>query len=308
MRRSGVALGYRLLVAPVLGWGGSYRASAIAGGHSPALMQNALRCGIAALILTVLLGPLRARLPRGRLALWAALSGLLMVTIYFEGFAEGVIRAGAGNASVLASTSPLFVLVFARLFLGERMPWAGALGLVCGFVGVVLMVWSQLGGGHGDSLALGMAVALLAGASWAAGTLLVKWLADREPDLDVTGLTTAQYLVGGGLLVVLAFAIDGTGGTDWSSGELWGAIAFLAVGASVIATLAFFAALKRLPATVVSSSQILVPVVAVLIEAVRGNAPTAVVLAGMVLAVGGVALVILAPLLAERSEAAAPAG
>jgi drug/metabolite transporter (DMT)-like permease len=228
-----------------------------------------------------------------------------MVTIYFEGFAEGVIRAGAGNASVLASTSPLFVLVFARLFLGERMPWAGALGLVCGFVGIVLMVSSQLGGGHGSSLALGMAVALVAGASWAVGTLLVKWLAERDPDLDIIGLTAGQYLIGGGLLVVLAFAIDGTQGTDWSSGEFWAAVAFLAIGAGVIAVLGFFGALKRLPATVVSSSQILVPVVAVLIEAVRGHPPTAVVLAGMAFAVGGVALVILAPMLATRPAAAA---
>lgn len=304
MRRSGVAVGYLLLVLPVLGWGGSYRASAIAGSYSSALMQNALRCGIAALLLIVLLRPLHARLPRGRLAFWTVITGLLMITIYFEGFAEGVIRAGAGNASVLASTSPLFVLVFARLFLGERMPWAGALGLVCGFVGIVLMVSSQLGGGHGSSLALGMAVALLAGASWAVGTLLVKWLAEGEPELDIVGLTAGQYLIGGGLLVVLAFAIDGTQGTDWSSREFWAAIAFLAIGAGVIAVLGFFGALKRLPATVVSSSQILVPVVAVLIEAVRGHPPTTVVLAGMALAVGGVALVILAPMLAPRPAAA----
>ena len=291
----------------MLGWGGSYRASAIAGSYSSALMQNALRCAIAALLLIALLRPLHARLPRGRLAFWTVVTGLLMVTIYFEGFAEGVIRAGAGNASVLASTSPLFVLVFARLFLGERMPWVGALGLVCGFVGIVLMVWSQLGGGHGSSLALGMAVALVAGASWAVGTLIVKWLAERDPDLDITGLTAGQYLVGGGLLVVLAFTIDGTDGTSWSSGEFWRAIAFLAIGAGVIAVLGFYAALKRLPATVVSSSQILVPVVAVVIEAVRGNPPTTVVLAGMAFAVGGVALVILAPMLAHRPVAAAHA-
>ena len=281
-------------------WGGSYRASAIAGKHSPALMQNGLRCGIAAVLLFALLRPLGARLPRGRLAFWAAVSGLLMVVVYYEGFAEGIVRAGAGNASVLASTSPLFVVVFARAYLGERMPLAGALGLVAGFSGVVVMVSSQLGGGHGSNLALGMVLALCAGASWAAGTLLVKWLAEHEEQLDVTGLTAGQYLIGGLVLVVLSFAIDGTRGTNWSSGEFWGAISFLTVGATVIAVVAFFAALKRLPATIVSTSQILVPVVAVLIEAARGNPPTGVVLAGMALAVGGVALVNLAPHLARQ--------
>jgi len=232
--------------------------------------------------------------------LWAAISGLLMVVVFYEGFAEGVVRAGAGNASVLASTSPLFVLVFARAYLGERMPPAGVVGLVAGFSGVVVMVSSQLGGGHGSDLALGMVLALCAGASFAAGTLLVKWLAEREQQLDVTGLTAGQYLVGGLVLVVLAFAIDGTHGTNWSSGEFWGAMSFLTVGATVIAVLAFFAALKRLPATIVSTSQILVPVVAVLIEAARGHPPTGVVLVGMALAFGGVALVNLAPRLARQ--------
>jgi drug/metabolite transporter (DMT)-like permease len=302
VRRSAASAGYLFLVAPVLLWGGSYRAATIAGSHSPALMENGLRCGIAALLLLAALRPLGSRLPRGRLAMWAAISGVLMVVVYYEGFAEGVIRAGAGNASVLGSTSPLFVLVFARLYLGERMPLAAVLGLVAGFSGVVVMVSSQLGGGHGSDLVLGMVLALSSGASWAAGTLLVKWLAEREPDLDVTGLTAGQYVVGGFILVVLAFAIDGTGDTGWSSGDFWAAMAFLTLGATVIAVITFFEALKRLPATIVSTSQILVPVVAVLIEAVRGNPPNSVVLAGMGLAVGGVALVNLAPVLVRPSN------
>jgi len=304
VRRSAASAGYLFLVAPVLLWGGSYRAATIAGSHSPALMENGLRCGIAALLLLAALRPLGSRLPRGRLAMWAAISGVLMVVVYYEGFAEGVIRAGAGNASVLGSTSPLFVLIFARLYLGERMPLAAVLGLVAGFSGVVVMVSSQLGGGHGSDLVLGMVLALSSGASWAAGTLLVKWLAEREPDLDVTGLTAGQYVVGGLILVVLAFAIDGTGGTGWSSGDFWAAMAFLTVGATVIAVITFFEALKRLPATIVSTSQILVPVVAVLIEAVRGNPPGGVVLVGMGLAVGGVGLVNLAPALARAPATA----
>jgi len=64
VRRSAASAGYLFLLAPVLLWGGSYRASAIAGEHSPALMQNGVRCGIAAVLLLALLRPLGARLPR----------------------------------------------------------------------------------------------------------------------------------------------------------------------------------------------------------------------------------------------------
>jgi drug/metabolite transporter (DMT)-like permease len=303
--RSAAATGYLMLAAPVLFWGGSYRAVAIAGPHATALTLNALRAVIAAGLLVVLLPLLRGRFPTGILLGWAAITGVLGVVVFLEGFSEAVLRSGAGNAAVLSNTSPFFVLLLGRLILGERMKPAGMLGLCVGFAGVVTMVSSQLGGAHGGKFALGLAMALAAGAGWGVSTLMVKLLAQRDPNLDVLGLTTAQYLVGGGILGVLALAIDGTGGAQWSSGDLWGAVMFMAAGASVAAIVLFFAALKRLPATVASSAQFLVPVVAVLIEIVRGNTPGGVVLLGMAITVGGVALVNLAPQLRLPSRSAA---
>ena len=163
------------------------------------------------------------------------------------------------------------------------------------------MVSSQLGGGRetGD-LVLGMGLALAAAAGWGVTTLLVKWLAERDPELDVLGLTAGQFVVGGAALGIVAFAVEGTGGTDWRSGSLWGAVAWLAVGASAIAYFAFFAALKRASANAVSASLFLVPVVAVLVETARGDAPDAIVGIGMALAVAGVALVMFAPQLEAR--------
>ena len=295
--RSSAATGYILLAAPVLFWGGSYRAVAIAGPHTSALMLNGLRALISAGLLVALLPLLRSRFPTGRLLMWSAVTGVLGVVVFLEGFAEGVLRAGAGNAAVLSNTSPFFVLLLGRLVLGERLKPAGVLGLMIGFAGVVTMVASQLGGTHGGDLALGMVLALAAGAGWGFATLIVKWLAQRDPTLDVTAISAGQYVVGGLILGVLAFTIDGTGGTQWSSGDLWGALAYLTVGSSVIGFIAFFGALKRLKASVASAAQFLVPVVAVLIEIVRGTVPGAVVLVGMVITVGGVALVNLAPTL-----------
>lgn len=294
-QRSTAATGYILLAAPVLFWGGSYRAVAIGGPQTSALMLNGLRALISAGLLLLLLPLLRSRFPTGRLLMWSAVTGVLGVVVFLEGFAEGVLRAGAGNAAVLSNTSPFFVLVLGRLVLGERLKPAGVLGLLIGFAGVVTMVGSQLGGAHGSDLALGMALALAAGAGWGFATLIVKWLAQRDPALDVTAISAGQYVVGGLILGVLAFSIDGTGGTNWSSADLWGSLAFLTVGASVIGFIAFFAALKRLKASVASAAQFLVPVVAVLIEIIRGTVPGAVVLVGMVITVAGVALVNFAP-------------
>jgi drug/metabolite transporter (DMT)-like permease len=269
-------------------------------------MLSALRALPAALLLVAALPILGARLPQGRLWLWAGLTGLLGVTLFLYGLSEGTKLAGPGNAAVLANTPPFFVLVLGWLFLGERITAAGLAGLVIGFAGVVVMVSSQLGGGPGGAdLVLGMGLALAAAAGWGVTTLLVKWLAERDPDLDVLGLTAGQFIVGGAVLGVLAFLVDGTGGTEWASGELWSALAWLVVGASALAYAAFFGALKRASATAVSASLFLVPVVGVLVEAARDNPPSVVVGVGMALAVAGVALVLFAPQLEARRRVVA---
>lgn len=293
-RDEGVAAAY--LVAAMFFWGTAFRATAIAAEDASATMVSALRAAPAALVLLALFPLFRARLPRGELWLWAAVSGVLAVPLTLIGIAEGTTRAGAGNAAVLVNTTPFFVLVFGRLFLGERVSRTGLAGIVIGFTGVVVMVSTQLGGDvETGSFLLGMALALAGAVGWGASALIVKWRAELDPSLDVLGLSVAQYLVGAPILAALAFGLEGTGGTDWSSTGLWGASAWLAVGSSVVGSVAFLAALKRISATRAVAWGFLAPVVAVVVEIVYGNTPETIVLVGMALAIAGVALANLAP-------------
>ena len=277
------------------------------------MVFSTLRALPAALVLLALTAALRGTLPRGRPLTWAAVSGLLMVTLTYEGIAEGTKLAGAGNAAVLVNTTPFFVLVFARLVLGERIAGWGVAGLVTAFVGVVTMVSSQLSGdadtGH---LVLGMGIALLAGAGFAVGTLIVKATTTRHPGLDLVGFTAVQHLVGGLALIPLALLYGHVGDTDWGARELWIALAWVAIGSSAVASVCYFTALRFVPATRASAWQFLAPVVAVVVEIARGNAPEAIVLAGMAVVILGVAVVSRAPArdapVPAASAAAARAG
>ena len=283
---------FALLGTSIFFWGTSYWPVEIAGRHTPSLMLAALRSVPAALVLLAALPIMRARLPRGRTAFWATLTGPLMVALFFYGATEGTVRAGAGNASVLVNTSPFFVLLLGRVFLGEQASWLRVGGLVVGFCGVVVMVSSQLdAGGDAVDLLLGFGLALAASAAWAVGTLAVKWLVARDPGLDLIGFTALQYVAGGIVLAAMAFPVDATHGTDWSSVALWGPVAYLVIGTSAVASITYFASLKRVPATSAAAALFLVPVVAVLVQIGRGKSPSAVVLAGMVLTIIGVALV-----------------
>jgi probable blue pigment (indigoidine) exporter len=282
-----------LLAFAVVVWGCTPRVTAVAGPHSGPLTLTMLRAAPTAVLMVAALPLLRARLPQGRGAwLWTGVTGLLMVTVFLGGFTEAIIHAGPGNAIVLATTAPFWVVVLGRVFLDQRPPFQSLVGLLLGFAGVVLIVWSQIGGDSGGvELAAGMALALAAALGWATGTMLVKELLQRRPDIDAVGLTTGQYLVGGAVLLVVSLGAEGRHGAEWSSGELWLSVAYIAIVGSALATIAYFGALRRLSATRVTTWGFISPVVAVLLEIALGHGPTAVVLVGMAVTLAGVVLV-----------------
>jgi drug/metabolite transporter (DMT)-like permease len=125
--------------------------------------------------------------------------------------------------------------------------------------------------------------------------LCVKELVVRHPDVDLIGVTAGQYVVGGAALFLLSSTIEGFGVTDWSSGELWLSVAFVSIVGCALATIAYFFALRQMSATTATAWSFLSPVVAVLLEIALGNTPRPVVLVGMAVTIGGVAIVNAAP-------------
>jgi drug/metabolite transporter (DMT)-like permease len=257
---------------------------------SPALIAvaRALAGGLIMLPVVRLAG---ARLPRGaRGWAWAALLGAGNITITLIAISEGTRLAGAAVASVLLNSAPFFVAVLARLFLDERLTPLRTAGLVAGFAGIVVVVAGEPGGDGGTAIAEGAVVCLVGALAWALAGLGMRYLSVRDPTFDVWGATTAQFLCGGVLLLPY-LAATGTGDTDWSSGRLWLSLAFLVVGAQVITYVGFYVALAQWASARVFSWTFLVPAVAVVVEALQGNLPSGVTLAGMVVVIAGVAMV-----------------
>ncbi|MGN6169173.1 MAG: DMT family transporter [Solirubrobacteraceae bacterium] len=284
-----------LLGVTMFFWGTAFRATAIGAQHASPAVFSALRAVPGMLVLLVVVAVTRARVPRDRrLLILGFITGVLTVSLVFEGIAEATKLAGPGNAAVLTNTAPFFTVLFARLALGAHTPRVAIGGLVVGFTGVVVMVSSQLGGSSVAHFALGSAIALLTAAGFAVGALMIAHIASRDPALDMLGFTTLQYIFGSLVLVVLMLIYGDPGSTDWGSGALWAAVAWVALGSSATASVCFNLALRRISAARATAWQFLAPVVAVVVEAARGNAPGALVIAGMALAIGGVAIVSLA--------------
>lgn len=277
------------LALTVVLWGSTYRATAIGTESASGIVFAAIRVVPVALVfLLVFQGRLRRLRPAtvGRVAL----AGWLMVAAFLVALSEGVDRAGAANASVLLNTAPLFVAGLAPLLLGEAVSARRLAGVVVGFCGVALMFSSQLGI-EGEGRALGMGIALGGGIAWAAGTLLVKALTNRDPNLNARSIVTTQYIAGAPLVVLAAALVPGRA-TEWGDQRLWLTAGFVAVAAAA-GTWFFFAALEALPATRVATAQFAVPAVAVTIEVAAGSPPELVQALGIVLVVASVASVTL---------------
>lgn len=259
--------------------------------HTSPIMIATLRALVGGILLTVTLPLMGSRLPRTRrLWLWALAIGVGNTTLTQVGISVGTDRAGGAVAAVLLNSSPFFVALMGRFVLAEPITRLRAAGLVTGFAGVLLVVFADPGSiAHGSRLAIGVLLALLGALGWAAGGLGMRVLTQHEPDLDIAGITAAQFLAGGVPLIPLVL-LDG-GSTAWGRPTLVAQLVFLIIGGQVLVYLGFNAALSRWPSTRVYAWTFLVPAIAVLVDAVRGKLPALTASAGIVIVIFGVAVV-----------------
>ncbi len=273
-------------------WGTAYWPTEVAGEHSGAVLLSGLRVIGGALLLVVVANFLGARLPRGRMLGWAVALGVVMIALPHWGTTEAVVRAGAGNAAIVVNAVPIVIVVLGWIFLRERLSLVALAGIALGFGGVILMVSTQLGGERDTKqLLLGVGFGFASMIGWGTGTLMLRWFATRRSEeMDMLGFTTTQFVVAGIVLLVAGLGAEGASSTNWSSGEFWAALTWIGP-VSGLAMACYFLALRSLAAARVSAPLFLVPAVAVVVEIARGNAPTALVLLGMILAIIGVAFV-----------------
>lgn len=279
--------GLLLLLATVLGWGSNWPPMKLLLEELPVLTSRAWPglAGGLVLALIVRLGGTGLGVPP---ALWPrlCLAALLNITAWMGLASFSLLWLNASEACLLCYTMPLWAALLAWPVLGERPSRRRLLALGLGVLGLALIV-----GGRGLELGLarlpGIGLALASAVLFALGTVLTK----RHPLPMAPGAATAwQVLLGMLPIVVAALLIDRPDLGDLSA-RGWALMAYAAVVPLCLCYLAWFAALRRLPAGVAATGTLLVPVVGVLGSAAVLGEPFGLREAGaMALTLGGVAL------------------
>ena len=254
--------------------------------HAEPFTFLGIRFALTSAIFFVLIAAMRVRLPRNPVIwLHAAVVGLLMHGIYLGGVFVAVdIGTSAGIAALIVGVQPVFTAILAGLMLNERLSFRAWLGLALGFVGVALVVWRQAGDTGG---APGLTACVSSLVAITVATLYQKRFAGA---IDLRVGSAVQFAAAAALMWALAFATE-TMVIDWNAESIF-AMAWLVVVLSFGAITLLYILIREGAASKVASLFYLVPpVVAVEGYFLFGEVLSLSALAGMAIAVIGVALV-----------------
>jgi len=277
-----------LLAFLALLWGSSYLFIKVAVAEIPPVTLIALRVLGAAIFLLLVMGARSEKLPRD-LHTWR----MLLVQSVFNSIGAWTVLAWgqqyveSGLASVLNSTSPIFVfLITALVTRHEALGGRKLAGAALGVLGVALIVGVDVLRGLGDQVA--GQVACLAGAALYAGAAIYG---KRFNHISAVATAAGTMIWASVVLVPLALVLD----RPWTiapSPTAMAATAILSILCTGVALLIYFRLVRTLGSMGVASQSYLRAGIGVLLGVfLLGETFTLPVAAGLCAAIAGVALI-----------------
>lgn len=261
-------------------WAFNFIAGKVGLGWWPPLLMMALRFGLVAVLLAPFLRP-----PRGRWRMVILLS-VVYGSFHFGPLFVGLQQVDAGLAALAGKLIVPFSALLAFFCYGERLGRWQLAGMAIAFAGVYLLA----GEPSARSSLWHFLLLVEASLAWAVANILIK----RLGPMNVFQLNAWVALLACPQLLVQSVVLE--------SGQLaalrgadalaWGSIAYMAIGASIIAYGLWYALIEKYQVNRVVPLTLLAPVLAVGFAAWLLDEPlTAGLIAGGACTLGGVAMI-----------------
>ncbi len=271
----------------VVVWGSGFIATKVGLQYAAPFTFLTLRYtfGLACLIPLVLV--LRPRWPASRAELGHILvAGLLMHAANLGGshYAQ-YLGMSAGVTALILAAQPLLTALVASRWMNQRLAARQWVGVGLGLAGVALVVWHKI-----DIRAVSWASLAAVGVSLVAITTGTLYQRVFCPRVDLYSAALLQFAISLAVLAPLAWTVEGMH-VRWAW-QLFAAIAFLVILASILGVNVLHTLMRHGEAARVTSLMYLTPVFAVVLELLMfGVVPTPLSLAGMAITCLGVAMV-----------------
>ena len=190
---------------------------------------------------------------------WGELAWLTVFNMFFwHTLAILAIQSlSSGRAAILGYTMPVFSAVIGALWFGQRLIPRAWAGVAAAALGVVLLLWHEITTLSGRPL--GVAMMLVAAATWAIGTQLMRRTRIAAPTLAISFWMTLMTTLWMTLLSVLFER------SAWvaPSPAQWAAIVYNAIGVFAFAQVVWLILARELPPIASTLSVMMIPVLGV---------------------------------------------
>ena len=279
-----------LLLALGFMWGTSYVFIKVGVQTLPTFTLIASRLGIGLTVLATVVVAAREPLPRSpRIYGHLLVMSIVNIVLPFALITTAEISVDSALAAILNGAVPLFVIVFAALFLHDEPITVNRLaGLAIGYAGVIILVSRSLGSGLSQSSFEGELALIASTALYGAGAVYARRnVRGLRPMIPALFQVLFAFLI----VSVVAVVFERPWTVAWTFNAV-GAVVWLGILGSGFAYLANFRLLARIGATRTSLVAYLLPVVGIIAGAiVLQETVEARVVFGTALVIGGVALV-----------------
>ncbi|MFS0668140.1 EamA family transporter [Peribacillus frigoritolerans] len=170
--------------------------------------------------------------------------GLVGNTISIVTQEVGTLLSSAQMGAIITSTTPAFMVIFARIILKEKITFKKSISVILATIGVGIIV----GNAHiGSSHQLGGVSLLIAALTWALMSVLIKRVPGQYSQIV---LTTYAVLVA--IVLLTPFTISRLDELDFQAimhPSIWGGLLYLGVISTACAFLLWNRGLQMLPAS-----------------------------------------------------------
>lgn len=249
------------------------------------LSFTGVRMVFAAVVLFGIASFAKAAWPGRRDAARLLLLGLLGNGCYQLLFISGMARTRAGVAALIVAAGPAWIAIMSRMLGRERVSRLGWAGIGLQLVGVLCVVGSTQKFEGGAEGLLGALLIAAGSVAWALYSVLLQPYTQRSNGLHLSALTLASGAAMMGLV-----GLPDMLRLDWGSVGVagWGAVAYSALFAMVLAYLLFYHGVRVLGPTKTAMYGNLQPIIAIAVAwALLHETPTGWQLLGAGFIMGG---------------------
>ncbi len=261
MKRSEM-LAYAAWISICIVWGTTYLAIRIGVQELPPMLFAGLRWLAAALIFLFILFLRSKKIPPRKEIIHNAIVGTLLL-----GIGNGFVVIGeqwipSGLTSLIITTLPFWMVAF-----DSMLPSGGKLnskiisGMALGFIGVLLILWQDLGNLSDTSYLGGMLIITLGVISWTGGSVFTKY--NKNKGNPFTG-ACIQMLTAGFLQTIIGASLGEFAVIHFTTNGVL-ALLYLIFFGSFLGYAAYIYAIDHLPVSLVSTYAFINPVIALLL-------------------------------------------